>query len=88
VANRRPGVVRPHRAPGSRQHDLRSTELGHVADLIREERQGIVRGERSALAARLPGLAGTLDTVARHLIRAGLLMVKQIRLEPRQRAAR
>ncbi|MDT5029372.1 MAG: hypothetical protein QOE61_5798 [Micromonosporaceae bacterium] len=61
--------------------DLRATELGHIADLLRTDPTTFDPDELSLLGTRLPGLADTIDTVTRHAVRHGALLTKKTTID-------
>jgi hypothetical protein len=56
--------------------DLRATELGHIADLLRTGPTTFDRDELSLLGTRLPGLADTIDNITRRVVHRGALLSK------------
>jgi hypothetical protein len=61
--------------------DLRATELGHIADLLRTDPTTFNPDELSLLGTRLPGLADTIDTVTRHAVHRGALLTKKTTID-------
>jgi hypothetical protein len=61
--------------------DLRATELGHIADLLRTEPTTFDPDDLSLLGTRLPDLADIIDTVTRHVVRRGALLTKKTTID-------
>jgi hypothetical protein len=64
-------------AQAPQRPDLRATELGHIADLLRNDPVAHDWDELVKLGLRLPGLADTVDTITRQVVQRGALLARK-----------
>jgi hypothetical protein len=64
-------------AQAPQRPDVRAAELGHIADLLRNDPVTHEGDELVKLGRRLPGLADTVDTITRQVVQRGALLARK-----------